>query len=401
MKLLITLGVIWGAQIGGMKTKTDAGLALQCRSKMWSDDCKEGTKVIGTFGNFGKKYCDQICASQERCKSFLYHDKTADCALLKVSGESSKKLEISGEDLKPIKPTPKEPNNEPDDCSEFTFASCDSKTLLAKQPGSYAGYVTSREFCFDNCNQENNLPGCKTLYFDVEDTGACWQTTLIEPQEIVTKSCNISRGRVDTEDSDKYEDCLLQNRVKDKCLAGNCDISWLGEGILSEDATVTNEAYCKTICGGYRDPKNPDFVCTHYEYSDNPQKCQLFDSTNKTRPDNPECSALVATKEYNDKDKLDQCVANKPTDVTTESPTTDTTSSPKAFPQTPLKTCYDDKYGSHYPTLATAEEACKTDSNCQAVCDLGCDGGTFSLCPIGIPFKDSLQSCVYVKPTGQ
>jgi len=330
MKLLITLGVIWGAQIGGMKTKTDAGLALQCRSKMWSDDCKEGTKVIGTFGYFGKKYCDQICASQEGCKSFLYHDKTANCALLKVSGESSKKLGISGEDLKPIKPTPiekKEPNNEPDDCSEFTFASCDSKRLLAKEPSSYAGYFTQRVFCFDNCDQENQVDDCKTLYYDVGDR-ACWLTTLIEPQNIVTISCNISRGRADSVDSKKYDDCLLKNRVKDNCLAGNCDISWLGEGILTEDASVTDEAYCKTLCGGYLDPKNPDFVCTHYEYSDDPQKCQLFDSTNKTRPDNPECSALVARKEYKNETKLNQCVANKPTPVTTESPTTDTTPSP-------------------------------------------------------------------------
>jgi len=70
----------------------------------------------------------------------------------------------------------------------------------------------------------------------------------------------------------------------------------------------------------------------------------------------------------------------------------------EAFPQTPLKHCYDDRYGS-YPTLKTAEEACRNDFYCQAVYDNDCDGGTFYLCPIGIPFKDSDESCVFIKPT--
>ena len=58
----------------------------------------------------------------------------------------------------------------------------------------------------------------------------------------------------------------------------------------------------------------------------------------------------------------------------------------------------DPSYG-EYSSLITAEFACTTHSNCQAVRDGSCDGsGTFQLCPKTTLFTASSSgSCIYDK----
>ena len=59
----------------------------------------------------------------------------------------------------------------------------------------------------------------------------------------------------------------------------------------------------------------------------------------------------------------------------------------------PLK----DKYG-NFPTLKSAQSACISDTNCNAVYDEHCDNkGEFYLCPTTTSLQSSQHSCVYEK----
>ena len=59
----------------------------------------------------------------------------------------------------------------------------------------------------------------------------------------------------------------------------------------------------------------------------------------------------------------------------------------------PLK----DKYG-NFPTLKSAQLACISDTNCNAVYDEHCDNeGEFFLCPTTTSLQSSQHSCVYEK----
>ena len=61
--------------------------------------------------------------------------------------------------------------------------------------------------------------------------------------------------------------------------------------------------------------------------------------------------------------------------------------------------CSNDDYG-HYESFGKAQEACKKDSNCDAIYDLGCNGNYFYLCPQGYTEKISKSSCLNIKPAG-
>ena len=59
----------------------------------------------------------------------------------------------------------------------------------------------------------------------------------------------------------------------------------------------------------------------------------------------------------------------------------------------PLK----DKYG-NFPTLKSAQSACLSDINCNAVYDEHCNNeGEFYLCPTTTSLQSSQHSCVYEK----
>ena len=59
------------------------------------------------------------------------------------------------------------------------------------------------------------------------------------------------------------------------------------------------------------------------------------------------------------------------------------------------KTCYNN-YNS-YDTINEAISACTLDSGCGGVYDGKCDGTGFSLCPTGIIYGISVDSCIHQK----
>ena len=54
------------------------------------------------------------------------------------------------------------------------------------------------------------------------------------------------------------------------------------------------------------------------------------------------------------------------------------------------------KYG-EYSKFEDAQAACTEDSNCVAVYDNKCDGGTFHLCPKKHYYRSSASSCIFAK----
>ena len=70
-----------------------------------------------------------------------------------------------------------------------------------------------------------------------------------------------------------------------------------------------------------------------------------------------------------------------------------------SFRKRELKHCdpLKDKYG-NFPTLKSAQSACLSDINCNAVYDEHCDNeGEFYLCPTTTSLQSSQHSCVYDK----
>ena len=70
-----------------------------------------------------------------------------------------------------------------------------------------------------------------------------------------------------------------------------------------------------------------------------------------------------------------------------------------SFKKRQLKHCdpLKDKYGK-FPTLKSAQSACISDTNCNAVYDEHCDSeGEFYLCPTTASLQSSQHSCVYEK----
>ena len=70
-----------------------------------------------------------------------------------------------------------------------------------------------------------------------------------------------------------------------------------------------------------------------------------------------------------------------------------------SFRKRDLKHCdpLKDKYG-NFPTLKSAQSACLSDINCNAVYDEHCDNeGEFYLCPTTTSLQSSQHSCVYEK----
>ena len=70
-----------------------------------------------------------------------------------------------------------------------------------------------------------------------------------------------------------------------------------------------------------------------------------------------------------------------------------------SFKKRELKHCdpLKDKYG-NFPTLKSAQLACISDTNCNAVYDEHCDNeGEFFLCPTTTSLQSSQHSCVYEK----
>ena len=70
-----------------------------------------------------------------------------------------------------------------------------------------------------------------------------------------------------------------------------------------------------------------------------------------------------------------------------------------SFRKRDLKHCdpLKDKYG-NFPTLKSAQSACLSDINCNAVYDEHCDNeGEFYLCPTTTSLQSSQHSCVYDK----
>ena len=63
-----------------------------------------------------------------------------------------------------------------------------------------------------------------------------------------------------------------------------------------------------------------------------------------------------------------------------------------------LKHCADDDYKTNiYDTLEKAMSACTSSSGCGGVYDAKCDGTGSSLCPTGITYGISVESCIYHK----
>merc|ERR1719334_2249845 len=151
----VWLGILWIATVVGQNESVEIQMNLSinskkkqtsphsemhqdderlCESYMWLKECKDGTKIYKTYRHIRRISCDHFCQEEVQCKSYLYNDKGADCALAKVSGGTTKDHGISGPLLKLEEPTPKKENKanfrahsarrEVEDCSEFTFAGC-------------------------------------------------------------------------------------------------------------------------------------------------------------------------------------------------------------------------------------------------------------------------------------
>ena len=103
---------------------------------MWTTDCKNGSTVIATFKRITEKGCKAFCSDEKECKTYLYHDETANCALTSATMGTSHANGISGPDL-PLRIAPrysdrsyKGPAPEgTEDCTEFHFRDCRNENL--------------------------------------------------------------------------------------------------------------------------------------------------------------------------------------------------------------------------------------------------------------------------------
>ena len=107
---------------------------IKCRSTMWTADCKNGSTVIATFKRITEKGCEAFCSDEKECKTYLYHDKTANCALTSATMETSHANRISGPDL-PLRKALRHGRHKgpapegTEDCTEFHFRDCRNENL--------------------------------------------------------------------------------------------------------------------------------------------------------------------------------------------------------------------------------------------------------------------------------
>jgi len=363
MKLLFPLGLIWaartvaGAQPSVTLTKSDTDPLLwnvgskvgvksdkgayrnlkaqeglngnPCLGKKWVEECQEGSKIFRTHGHISQVGCNQNCASNKDCKSFAYDDETKNCALLKVSGGTTKTHVISGPDFELVEPRPivrsMARSKKQYDCSEFSFAGCDQER--AEQYGNDTmDFRFKREGyqCEMDCKRLQQ--GAKCLAF-LHDKGknlgskTCWLSAF-KPNGIISTFCDLLRGRAkqnkgpdappdDPDDPFAYDKCLFDEDSAKKCMRGYCDSSYLGAELESDGDTSINEKDCKTICSNYMTP-DPTKICTHYEYNKRTQECKLFQRDPKEKPP-LDCTAVAAKKGIS-VEEIKKCIKPEPTD---------------------------------------------------------------------------------------
>jgi len=351
MKLLFPLGLIWaartvaGAQPSVTLTKSDTDPLLwnvgskvgvksdkgayrnlkaqegssnkglngnPCLGKKWVEDCQEGSKIFRTHGHISQVGCNQNCASNKDCKSFAYDDETKNCALLKVSGGTTKTHVISGPDFELVEPRPivrsMARSRKQYDCSEFSFAGCDQER--AEQYGNDTmDFRFKREGyqCEMDCKRLQQGAKCLAFLHDKGKnlgTKTCWLSAF-KPNGIISTFCDLLRGRAkqnkgpdappdDPDDPFAYDKCLFDEDSAKNCMRGYCDSSYLGAELESDGDTSINEKDCKTICSNYMTP-DPTKICTHYEYNKRTQECKLFQRDPKEKPP-LDCTAVAAKK---------------------------------------------------------------------------------------------------------
>ena len=102
---------------------------------MWIKECKEGEIVVRTLKHITEPGCEGFCRIDADCKTYFYHDETANCALTSAVGGTSRTNGISGPDLPLKKPIQiergrsKGPAEGTEDCSEFHFTDCVNENL--------------------------------------------------------------------------------------------------------------------------------------------------------------------------------------------------------------------------------------------------------------------------------